>query len=263
MVRDSEPGQSSGRMGLYPNRPMGVPTADCNDRADAAEHSANLGAAKDSGIDLRDRAGSKKRILSSPDIEFDAIRAPNFSAQVVTGLIKSSIAFGVFDRWFRFRFVNDTLAKINRIPVRDHMGESIRNITGDMALQAEPILQSVFDTGKVISGFEITGKLPKRPDVGHWIATYFPIRHSRGRIVQVGVLSAEIVSHSHPATLSEREREIVTSLANGRSTKEIASTLGISVKTVESHRARIFFKLKLDSLASLVRFAIRTKMVEP
>jgi hypothetical protein len=105
------------------------------------------------------------RIVSSPDIEFDAIRAPNFSAQVLTGLIKSSIAFGVFDRWFRFRFVNDTLAKINRIPVRDHMGESIRNIAGDMALQAEPILQSVFDTGKVISGFEIT-KTPQEAGCG-------------------------------------------------------------------------------------------------
>ena len=134
---------------------------------------------------------------------------------------------------------------------------------GDVALQAEPILQSVFDTGKVISGFEITGKLPKRRDVGHWIATYFPIRDAREKIIQVGVLSAEIASHSQPATLSDREREIVTFLANGISTKEVASILGISVKTVESHRARIFFKLKLDSVASLVRYAIRTKMVEP
>jgi hypothetical protein len=78
-------------MGLYPNPPLGVPTAHCNDRADAAEHSIKFGAAKDSGIDLRDRAGYKKRIVSSPDIEFDAIRAPNFSAQVLTGLKGDSI----------------------------------------------------------------------------------------------------------------------------------------------------------------------------
>jgi DNA-binding CsgD family transcriptional regulator len=66
-----------------------------------------------------------------------------------------------------------------------------------------------------------------------------------------------------PASLSGREREIVTSLANGRSNKEIAFTLNISVKTVESYRARIFLKLHLDSIASLVRYAVRTKMVEP
>lgn len=247
----------------------------------------------------------------------DAIRAPHFSAQIVTGLITSTIAFSVFDQRFRFRFVNDALAKINRIPVQDHIGESVRKIAGDLALKAEPIFESIFDRGKAVSGLEITGKLPKRPDVGHWIATYFPIRNERGRVIQVGVLSAEVVSNRrllekvslntkllrqllrrsgehclngedaqriidglgtsfsngasngarHPelqsAHLSEREREIITLLANGRSTKNIASTLGISVKTVESHRARIFFKLRLDSVASLVRFAIRTKMVEP
>src|ERR1700688_4003842 len=130
-------------------------------------------------------------------MEVDGIRAPHFSGQVLSGLVTSSIAFGVFDRWFRCRFVNEALARINRIPVQDHIGESLRNIAGEVALKAEPILQAVFDTGKVISGFEITGQLPKRSDVGHWIATYFPIRDARGRVKQVGVLSTEIASHTH------------------------------------------------------------------
>jgi DNA-binding NarL/FixJ family response regulator len=259
---------------------------------------------------------------------FDAIRKPYFAGQVLTGLGASSIAFGIFDRWFRFRFVNEALAKINRIPVQDHFGESIRTITGEVALKAEPALQAVFDTGKPISGFEITGKLPRRSDVGHWVATYFPIRDARGRVKQVGVLGAEIASHVQSeetvtgvnqqlleglplnmdrtqelllelrrlrgkygplradseriideiketasergpvqpqgsATLSQREGEVVSSLANGRSNKEIAYTLNISVKTVESYRARVFLKLHLDSFASLVRYAIRNKMVEP
>jgi DNA-binding CsgD family transcriptional regulator len=64
-------------------------------------------------------------------------------------------------------------------------------------------------------------------------------------------------------SLSKREREIVTALAKGRSNKEIAGTLNISVKTVESYRARVFLKLHLDSFASLVRYAVRTKLVEP
>jgi hypothetical protein len=58
-------------------------------------------------------------------------------------------------------------------------------------------LHAVFETGEVITGFEITAKLPKRSDVGHWIATYFPIRDARGRVEQVGVLGAEIVSPAH------------------------------------------------------------------
>jgi DNA-binding NarL/FixJ family response regulator len=65
------------------------------------------------------------------------------------------------------------------------------------------------------------------------------------------------------ASLSPREGSIVTFLARGKSNKEIAAILNISVKTVETYRARIFLKLHLDSFASLVRYAIRNKMVEP
>jgi two-component system response regulator NreC len=62
--------------------------------------------------------------------------------------------------------------------------------------------------------------------------------------------------------LSGREREIVQLLAEGKSNKEVADVLGISVRTAETHRASILRKLSLDSIASLVRYAIRNKMIE-
>jgi DNA-binding NarL/FixJ family response regulator len=62
--------------------------------------------------------------------------------------------------------------------------------------------------------------------------------------------------------LSPREREIVQLLAEGKSNKEVADTLGISVRTAETHRASILRKLSLDSVASLVRYAIRNKIIE-
>jgi len=62
--------------------------------------------------------------------------------------------------------------------------------------------------------------------------------------------------------LSAREREIVQLLAEGKSNKEVADTLGISVRTAETHRASILRKLNLDSVASLVRYAIRNKIIE-
>jgi len=62
--------------------------------------------------------------------------------------------------------------------------------------------------------------------------------------------------------LSAREREIVQLLAEGKSNKEIADALRISVRTTEAHRANILHKLKLDSVAGLVRYAIRNKIVE-
>ena len=62
--------------------------------------------------------------------------------------------------------------------------------------------------------------------------------------------------------LSAREREIVQLIAEGRSNKETADALGISVRTAESHRAHILRKLNLDSVASLVRYAVRNKIIE-
>ena len=63
--------------------------------------------------------------------------------------------------------------------------------------------------------------------------------------------------------LSGREREIVQLIAEGKSNKEAADALGISVRTAETHRANILRKLNLDSIADLVRYAIRNKMIEP
>jgi DNA-binding NarL/FixJ family response regulator len=65
------------------------------------------------------------------------------------------------------------------------------------------------------------------------------------------------------AAVTAREREIIQLLAEGRSNKEAASTLGISVKTIEAHRANIMRKLRLRSVSELVRYAIRNNMVQP
>ncbi len=62
--------------------------------------------------------------------------------------------------------------------------------------------------------------------------------------------------------LTAREREIVQLLAQGRSNKEVAGALGISVRTAENHRASVLRKLRLNSLADLVHYAIRNGIVE-
>jgi DNA-binding NarL/FixJ family response regulator len=63
--------------------------------------------------------------------------------------------------------------------------------------------------------------------------------------------------------LTAREREVAQLLAEGRSNKQVAHALGVSVRTAEAHRASILRKLNLDSLAALVRYAIRNKLIEP
>ena len=62
--------------------------------------------------------------------------------------------------------------------------------------------------------------------------------------------------------LTPREREIVQLLAEGKSNKEVAVVLGISVKTAETHRANIMLKLNFHSITELVRYALRNKMID-
>jgi two-component system, NarL family, response regulator NreC len=59
------------------------------------------------------------------------------------------------------------------------------------------------------------------------------------------------------ATLTEREREVLQYLAEGKSTKEMADVLSVSIKTIETHRHNIMDKLNLHSVAELTKYAIR------
>ena len=63
--------------------------------------------------------------------------------------------------------------------------------------------------------------------------------------------------------LTPREREVVQLLAEGKSTKGVAHTLGISVKTADTHRTNVMRKLHVHSQADLVRYAIRNNLIQP
>ena len=63
--------------------------------------------------------------------------------------------------------------------------------------------------------------------------------------------------------LSPRERQVLQLVAEGKSSKEVATVLGISVKTASAHRTRLMNKLDIHGTAGLVRFAIRLGLVRP
>ena len=63
--------------------------------------------------------------------------------------------------------------------------------------------------------------------------------------------------------LTRRELQVLQMVADGMTTKEVASSLGVSVKTADSHRSNIMHKLNLHSVADLVRYAIRRGLVQP
>jgi two-component system, NarL family, response regulator NreC len=78
------------------------------------------------------------------------------------------------------------------------------------------------------------------------------------------VVDAFLAKDDAPADqLSVREREVLQLIAEGKNVKEIASVLGISIKTAESHRTNVMRKLNIHETAGLVRYAIREGLVRP
>ena len=76
-----------------------------------------------------------------------------------------------------------------------------------------------------------------------------------------GYVDATVSTESPLEALTTRQREILQLIAEGRSTKEVAFTLAISAKTVETHRAQIMERLQIHDVPGLVRFAIRTGLI--
>jgi DNA-binding NarL/FixJ family response regulator len=62
--------------------------------------------------------------------------------------------------------------------------------------------------------------------------------------------------------ITSREREVVQLLAEGKTSKEVAVALGISVKTAETHRANIMRKLEMHSVSEVVRYAVKNQIIE-
>ena len=76
-----------------------------------------------------------------------------------------------------------------------------------------------------------------------------------------GYVDGSAATESPLDVLTARQREILQLIAEGRTTKEVAFTLSISAKTVETHRAQIMERLQIHDVPGLVRFAIRTGLI--
>jgi|SRR5438445_1582362 len=262
----------------------------------------------------------------------------------LSALGASSIGIAVFDRKLHFCAINRKLAEFNRFPPEAHLGKPLDPFVGKLSAVIGSRIERVFMTERPIVGYEFSGKLPKRDDLGSWIVDYLPIFDRRERIVHVCALVVEVTHEKRleqelsdlgsqlrkrlitttrqtqrvleqfarlsnhrgahqldldqslrsfrrllstsrrllsetveptcegqqptgsdtfsPVTLPVRQRTIIQLLGQGRAPKEIAALLDLSPKTVESHKARIFRKLGFESLADLVRYAIRNRLVK-
>jgi DNA-binding CsgD family transcriptional regulator len=204
-------------------------------------------------------------------------------------LDKSKVGLVICDRQLRYKALNQSVAEIHNEPVKAHLGRPMGKILGNFADQIVPLWENVLASGHSSTNLEVVGKLPKRSDVGRWVENLFPLTDGRGRVEHVGCFVIEISPtplsrspHSNSfekiksgrenltsrsesrenATLSHREQEVLRLLAEGKSTKDIASTLLISVRTVETYRGRLMLKLQANSMVELIHYAIQKCIVK-
>jgi DNA-binding NarL/FixJ family response regulator len=90
----------------------------------------------------------------------------------------------------------------------------------------------------------------------------------RGQVyLSPGVARAVVDAYANPSrtndALSVRERQVLQLIAEGNTTKQIAKLLGVSAKTVETHRTKLMQKLDIHEIAGLARYAIRHGLVQP
>jgi DNA-binding NarL/FixJ family response regulator len=132
--------------------------------------------------------------------------------------------------------------------------------------ESDPLIREVLDAGAqgYILKSDASRDLVAAVDALRRNKTYFTSKVAQ--MVLDGYLKKDAPAedgHPRKERLTPRQREIVQLLAEGKSSKEVAVALGLSVKTAETHRANIMRRLDCHSVTELVRYAIRNEIVQP
>lgn len=114
-------------------------------------------------------------------------------ALLETSLANAPIGFAFFDRTHRYIRVNETLARLNCIPIEDHLGRKLSELLPLIAPHVDPLIDQVFTTRCSIENLEITTHLPPSPEVmAHWLMSLYPVTDPQGAPIYVGVVLVDI-----------------------------------------------------------------------
>ena len=137
-------------------------------------------------------------------------------------------------------------------------GNDSTSLAGDFAWSVTLLESCLSETRAIFNLLHVPPHMTARPSLDAGLAAGEGILSAGEALDFVRAGAAGSVG-----PLSAREREIAALLAEGKSNKQIGSMLAISTRTVESHRARIMLKLDLHSVTDLVRYAVRSNLIQP
>ncbi len=92
-----------------------------------------------------------------------------------------------------YRRINDTLAEVNGVPAKDHIGYAVREVLPELAPVVEPLFRRVMETRQPIVNLDVSGETPKSPgEHRDWLASYYPVVAQDGSVLGVGLVVLEI-----------------------------------------------------------------------
>jgi DNA-binding NarL/FixJ family response regulator len=101
----------------------------------------------------------------------------------------------------------------------------------------------------------------RSPSHDEWSPESAPLRQRANELLdELRAVLAQLSNGDNEQALTEREKQVVRCIADGLSTKEVAAQLGLSIKTVETHRRNVMEKTGITSIAELTKYAIRHGM---
>jgi DNA-binding CsgD family transcriptional regulator len=192
-------------------------------------------------------------------------RLVGFSNQV------EAVGLAILDHQCRYVAVNRCLARLNGIAIDAHFGRSIEDVVPDIGPMLARLVAQLLQTNRPLRQVKFSARVPFIDGpVRDWLGSFFPINLASGvggvayTVIDVtdcarieAALSEFLPESVAPINeaLTARETEVLTLIGQGKTTKEIAALLSISVQTVGNHRKQLCRKLDLHTTAEIASYA--------
>lgn len=183
-----------------------------------------------------------------------------FSADLNGFFADSNVGLAVFDDQLRYQALNPCLARINGLSIESHLGKTLREVLGNVALRAEPAIRRAFATGRPVANVHLAGQLPNKAKPQRFLDNFFPIKDSNGAVRQVGAVVLLLPETTREET-GTSDNVLTPSAGTLRSWKEIANYVGACTKTVQRWEQNYRFPIRrLQQSKGSVVFAFQEEV---